>query len=353
MTSLPERENIVSLLDNAVKAGARRQKACEIVGLSVRTVQRWQPKQQTQIKQDLRPIAKRPVPANRLSDAEQRQILQVCNQPEFAHLPPSQIVPKLADKGVYLASESSFYRILKKHTQLSHRGRAKARQSRPVTTHTADAPNRLWSWDITYLPTVVRGQFFYLYMVEDVFSRYGVAWEVHDCESGEHAADLMEKAVLRERLTGQKPVLHSDNGAPMKSMTLRAKLDMLGITRSFSRPRVSDDNPYIESFFRTLKYAPAWPEQGFASLQEARDWVQKFMTWYNHDHQHSQIRFVTPAQRHFGREAAILAQRTAVYEQARTKNPQRWSKNTRNWSPTGAVTLNPDKSKAEILQKAA
>ena len=353
MTNLPEREKIITLIDDAVKAGARRHKACALIGLSVRTVQRWRPKQQTQIKQDLRPLAQRPPPAHRLSAAECETILQVCNSDEYAHLPPSQIVPKLADQGVYLASESSFYRLLRKHQQLQHRSRAKARQPRPVTTHTAYAPNQLWSWDITYLPTTVSGQFFYLYMVEDVYSRYGVVWEVYECESGEYAADLMEKAVLRERLHDQKPILHSDNGAAMKSMTLRAKLDALGIARSFSRPRVSDDNAYIESFFRTLKYAPMWSNKGFSSLQHAREWVQQFMDWYNHQHQHSQIRFVTPAQRHLGQDTAILAQRAAVYEQAKNQNPQRWSKNIRDWSPVGAVTLNPDKAKTENRKKVA
>lgn len=343
MTALSERENVVMLIDEAVNAGARRHSACALLGLSVRTLQRWRPKQQTEVKQDLRPLAERPQPSNSLSQTERETILQVCNQPEYAHLPPSQIVPKLADQGEYLASESTFYRLLKKHRQLQHRGRSKAPQARPVTTHTAHAPNQVWSWDITYLPTTVSGQFFYLYMVEDVYSRYGVAWEVYECESGDYAADLMEKAVLRERLHDQKPVLHSDNGAAMKSMTLRAKLEVLGITRSFSRPRVSDDNPYIESFFRTLKYAPTWPGKGFSSLQHAREWVQQFMDWYNHQHQHSQIRFVTPAQRHLGQDSAILTQRAAVYEKAKAKNPLRWSKNVRVWSPVGAVTLNPDK----------
>jgi len=176
---------------------------------------------------------------------------------------------------------------------------------------------------------------------------------VQERESGEHAAELLEKAVWREQLHRKKPVLHSDNGSPMKSLTLRAKLESLGVTPSFSRPRVSDDNAYVEAFFRTLKYAPAWPTEGFATLEEARAWVQTFMHWYNHEHRHSRIRFVTPAQRHRGQDQAILAKRAEVYAAAKAKHPERWSKDARNWNPIGPVALNPDKAMRENLKKAA
>ena len=138
-------------------------------------------------------------------------------------------------------------------------------------------------------------------------------------------------------------MLHNDNGSIMKSRTFRAKLDELGINQSFSRPRVSDDNAYVESFFRTLKYAPAWPPNGFATLEEAREWVQQFMHWYNEEHQHSKIRFVTPGQRHRGEDTAILARRKAVYEAARARHPERWTGETRHWEPILSVTLNPDR----------
>jgi len=249
--------------------------------------------------------------------------------------PPSQIVPKLADQGCYLASESSFYRILRDHEQQQHRGRARRveRPHRP-TTYTADSPNQVWSWDITWLPSEVKGRFFYLYMIIDLYSRYGVHWEVHEQESGEQAATLI------------RPVLHSDNGSPMKSLTFKAKLAELGIIPSYSRPRVSDDNPFVESMFRTLKYGPQWPSKGFKDLAQARQWVQDFMQWYNHQHQHSGIRFVTPAQRHQGLDQQILEQRHQVYQQARLKHPRRWTTNTRNWTPIGSVTLNPDRTSA-------
>lgn len=354
MTTTQQREQVVGWIMEAGNAGARRPKACAIVGITVRTLQRWQPQGSDRVREDRRPLAKRAAPGNKLSVEERRQILDICNQPQYASLPPSQIVPKLADAGIYLASESSFYRILHAENQLHRRGRAQAPQaSRPPSTHLAQAPNEVWTWDISYLPSAVTGRFFYLYMVEDLYSRYGIAWEVHACESGEHAAELLEKALWREQLHGKKPVLHSDNGSPMKSLTLRAKLESLGIKTSFSRPRVSDDNAYVEAFFRTLKYAPAWPAQGFATLEDARAWVQKFMHWYNHEHQHSKIRFVTPAQRHRGQDQAVLAKRAAVYAAAKSKRPERWSRAIRNWNPIGPVALNPDKETRENLNKAA
>lgn len=152
-------------------------------------------------------------------------MLEVCNQPEYASLPPSQIVPKLADEGTYLASESTFYRILKAEGQLNERGRARKRRTPSgPRTHLAYGPNQLWSWDITFLPSTVKGQFYYLYLVEDVYSRYVVAWEVYTRESGELAVDVIQQARLRERCFAHPPVLHADNGAAMKSQTLRVKL---------------------------------------------------------------------------------------------------------------------------------
>lgn len=255
-------------------------------------------------------------------------------------MPPSRIVPRLADEGIYLASESTFYRILKAHGQGQRRGRARAPgRPKPPTSHTATAANHVWSWDITYLPSPVRGQYYYLYLFEDLYSRKAVAWEVHAEENGALAAGLVQRAVMAEQCWRRPLVLHSDNGSPMKPSTLLAKLHDLGITPSRGRPRVSNDNPYSESLFRTLKYCPQWPEQGFADLDAARAWVRDFIAWYNHEHRHSRIRFVTPAQRHRGEDHALLAKRHTLYEGARAKNPQRWSGQTRNWEPMRAVAL--------------
>ncbi len=343
MTLPPERQQLIDWITDAVRCGARLHLACQTIGLPPRTLQRWR---QHGLRVDGRTTAIK-VPANKLNALERAEILHTCAQAAYADCPPSQIVPRLADQGIYLASESSYYRILKAAGQLTHRGRAK--KPRPVvmpTTHSAAAPNQVWTWDITYLPSMVKGQYWYLYLIEDLYSRKAVGWEVYRQESGADAADLLDRSVLGARCHQKPLVLHSDNGAPMKSSTLLAKMQDLGITPSRSRPRVSNDNPFSESLFRTLKYCPQWPRSGFASLEAAQTWVKNFVQWYNHEHRHSKIRFVTPAERHQGKDHDLLAKRHQVYQAAKAKNPNRWSGATRNWTPVGAVTLNPDKTPA-------
>ena len=195
--------------------------------------------------------------------------------------------------------------------------------------------------DITWLPSRVGGKFFYLYMIEDLFSRYGVHWEVFDFEHSDHTNTVVEQAMWREGCILNPPTLHRDNGSVLKSQVVHQKLQSMGIKPSHSRPRVSNDNAYIESLFRTLKYCPMWPSQGFETIDQARQWVNKFIGWYNNDHRHSAIKFVTPAQRHRGEDIVILAKRQAFYEQKRRENPQRWSTKVRDWSYTSEVTLNP------------
>ncbi|RDH87553.1 MAG: IS3 family transposase [endosymbiont of Escarpia spicata] len=351
VTSYPERQERVKWIGEAVASGARKALACEEAGITIRTLQRWT--QDGDIGEDQRSKAQRPEPGNKLSEQERRKIVETCNQPKYASLPPSQIVPMLADKGEYLASESSFYRVLQEAGQLNHRGRSKAKQRRqPPTTHIAQSANEVWSWDISYLPSSVRGQYFYLYLIMDIYSRKIVGWEVHDCEGGEEAAALIQRTVLAEHCFRKPLVLHADNGSPMKSQTMRIKLYDLGIIASHSRPRVSNDNPYSESLFRTLKYCPQWPSHGFESVQAARKWVSQLVRWYNEEHHHSQIRFVTPAQRHMGEDVAILAKRDQVYTQAKKKNPSRWSGETRNWAPVASVALNPERDNGELAQAA-
>ena len=338
-------------IDEAVTMGARRWRACAEAELSLRTLQRWA--DGTTVKTDARTTTVRPAPMNKLSALEQQRVLSVCNSVEYAQLPPSQIVPRLADNGVYLASESTFYRVLKAHDQGHRRGRAQApRHLKPPTSYVATAANQVWSWDITYLPSRVRGQFYYLYLFEDIYSRKAVGWDVYEQESGELAAGLLQRIVMTERCFDAPPVVHSDNGAPMKSLTLLAKMYDLGITPSRGRPRVSNDNPYSESLFRTLKYCPQWPVDGFANIETARSWVREFIAWYNDQHRHSRIRFVTPTQRHRGEDKAILKQRNTLYENAKQQRPERWSGNTRNWKPVGAVDLNPEREEMP-LKKAA
>lgn len=327
--------------------------ACAELELSVRTFQRWVREGDEEMGADGRTTNVRPAPAHKLSEAEREQILAVANSAEFASLPPSQIVPTLADRGVYLASESSFYRVLKQASQQHHRGRAKKPSERVVTSHCAGGPNQVWSWDITWMPAAVKGQYFYWYMMLDVFSRKIVGHEVHVAESAELAALLMRRASLAEGLAGRSLVLHSDNGSAMKGATMLATLEYLGVAASFSRPRVSNDNAYAESLFRTCKYRPDYPNKAFGSLEEAQVWTQKFVRWYNQEHKHSGLKFVTPAQRHAGQADAILRNREQLYAAAKSSNPRRWSGQTRNWELQDEVWLNPERSQAKQLKQAA
>jgi transposase InsO family protein len=341
------------LIREATAAGCRLEPACAELEISLRTFQRWVRDGDDAVKADSRTTSTRPAPANKLSEDERAQILAVANSEEFASLPPTQIVPTLADRGVFVASESSFYRVLKAAAQQHHRGRAKKPSSRVATSHCATGPNEVWSWDITWMPAAVKGQFYYWYMVLDVFSRKIVGHEVHVAESAELASLLMRRASLAERLAGRPLVLHSDNGSAMKGATMLATLEQLGVAPSFSRPRVSNDNAYAESLFRTCKYRPDYPAKPFESLDEARTWTQKFVRWYNHEHKHSGLKFVTPAQRHTGQDAAILARREKVYRDARNRNPERWSQGIRNWKLEDQVWLNPERIRPEALQQAA
>jgi putative transposase len=352
MSELPERQSMVQDIAKAREQGARLEQACEVVGICLRTYRRWT--RHGEVKADGRPQAVRPAPSNRLSEEERRQILQVCNEPRFTSLPPSQIVPRLADEGRYLASESTLYRMLHAAGQQHHRGRAAAPGGKAPTSHEATGPNQVWCWDITYLPSKIRGLYFYLYLILDLYSRKVVGWEVHADESGEHAAVLLRRTALSEAIQAwrQPLVLHADNGSPMKSATLLATMQWLGMTPSHSRPRVSNDNAFAESVFRTFKYRPGYPSQGFATIEEARAWVMRFVAWYNTEHRHSGLNFVTPEQRHTSQADAIMAKRIEVYEAARARNPQRWSGNCRDWSLPESVWLNPEETERGVAQAA-
>jgi transposase InsO family protein len=354
MIGLEDRQSVARNILMAHSAGARLRLACETAGIELRSLQRWKARDGLTAG-DGRPHAVRPMPSHALSPAERAQLLAVANEPRFAAVPPARIVPMLADEGVYLASESSFSRVLREHGQNVHRGRAKApKASRPPTTHIATAAREVWCWDMTYLPAVVMGRWFHLYLILDLYSRKIVGWEVHDTDDSEHAVHLVRRTALAEGIAAMttKPVLHGDNGSTLKATTVLAMLNWLGVKPSYSRPRVSDDNAYAESLFRTAKYRPEFPASGFADLQAARNWAAGFVRWYNHEHRHSGIRYVSPAQRHGGEDHAILAARHALYTSARQINPARWSGATRNWSPIGPVTLNPERDSIVTMHSA-
>ena len=338
---------ILELLDEAVRCGARLEPGCQTLGLAARTVQRWQ----QQGGAGDRRHGPKSEPPNKLSATDRQRVLEIVNSPEYCDLSPNQIVPRLADGGLYVASEATMYRILREEKLLTHRQR-----SRPAVTwrpreHVATGPCQVFSWDITYLRSPVRGSFFYLYLILDVWSRKIMAAQVFGEESMDLAAELFEQACRHHDLDPHGVVLHADNGGPMKGSTMLATLQRLGVVTSFSRPRVSDDNPYSEALFRTLKYRPEYPSGPFASLEQARLWVEGFVRWYNTEHLHSAIRFVTPDDRHYGQEQQILSKRQRVYERARRENPRRWSGATRNWKPIDLVYLNPEKTTK--LRKAA
>jgi transposase InsO family protein len=336
---------IISLIDKAVESGARLKKAAAIIGISARTIIRWRNQSGGQ-DQRQGPWA---APANKLSEKERQQVLQVSTSVPFRDLSPKQIVPKLADQGIYLASESTFYRVLKEHKMLAHRQASKPAVSHRPKQHVATGPCQVWSWDITYLKSSVKGLFFYLYMIVDVWSRKVIAAQVFAEESMDHSAMLLAHACMIHGVQPEELVLHSDNGGPMKGATMLATLHKLGVIPSFSRPSVSNDNPYSESLFRTMKYRPEYPSKPFENLEQAQSWVDGFVFWYNTQHLHSSIRYVTPDDRHYGREQYILTNRRKVYKKARDRNPNRWSKQIRDWNPVHQVWLNPEK-KDEVNQ---
>ena len=324
-------------VEEAVASGARLEAACAAIGLPARTLQRW---------------VHRPVdgrrgphcsPANKLRSWERQRIVTIATSPEFRDCSPKQIVPMLADRGLYVGSESSFYRVLHAENLQHRRTRARPPARRPHA-HCADGAWQVASWDITYLRSHIRGQFFFLYLVEDVWSRKILGWAIHDTESESHAAQLIENirhTAIDADLAGW--VLHSDNGRAMKGSTMLATLQRLGVIPSFSRPRVSDDNAFAESLFRTLKYRAEYPVVGFATVDAARAWVNEFVTWYNHEHHHSGIGYVTPAGRHDGTDVALLVARRRVYAAAQQKHPERWTSSPRPWCRPTTVVLNQER----------
>ncbi len=334
----------MELVGEATNNGARKEKACEILGLSARTMERWE---RAPVKGDMRK-GPETVPANKLTPEERQQVIHISTSEQYKDLPPSQIVPGLADEGTYIASEATFYRVLKEEKMLAHRSDSKPHKRHKPDEYIATAPDQVWSWDVTYLKTHIKGMFFYLYMIMDVYSRKIVGWDVHFEDNAENAGILAEITFMMEGIEEDQVVLHSDNGPAQKGATMLGTLQNLGVAASFSRPSVSNDNPYSESLFKTLKYCPSYPEKGFENIDQAKSWVEKFVKWYNTVHLHSGIKFVTPESRHNGEDKAILIARKDVYRMAKDSNPNRWSREIRNWDRIDHVLLNPLKSTREL-----
>ena len=334
MIDKANREKAVELVAEAIDNGSRKHKACEILDISIRTLQRWENGNVV----DQRKGAEKEV-RKKLTNEEKENIINISCNNRFKDLNPHEIVSILAEEGTYIASERSFYRILNENGLLKHRGKSnpKRKSNNNPEELKATSRNQVWSWDITYLRSAVAGIFFYLYLFIDVWSRKIVGWEVRDYESAEVSAQIMLRLEEEYGIKGIR--LHSDNGGAMKGSTMLMTLYNLGVIPSFSRPRVSDDNPYSESLFKTLKYTGGYPKF-FKDIDHARKWVKEFVEWYNSTHRHSGINYVTPDQRYYGFDIAILEKRNKTYEEAKIKNPLRWSSKLKNWNYEKEVFLN-------------
>jgi len=319
------------LCREAQEKGCRLSITCDVLGLSARTIERW-------IKEgmkDRRKGAPKSVP-RKLAPEERQKIVTTCCAKEYDGLTPHEIVPALAEKSIYLGSESTFYRVLREAGLMRRAKKTARKASAEPDVLVATTVNQLWSWDISYLKTSVRGSYFYLYLFMDIYSRAIMGWEIHENEDGAKASVLFESLVNRWGAHGV--VLRSDNGSPMRSMHMLATLRRLGVVPSFSKPSVSNDNPYSESLFKTIKYTAGYPGS-FETIEEARAWMARFAAWYNNKHRHSRIGYVTPMQRHAGHDGAVLAERERTYMLARQRHPERWTRASRSWARIEEVSL--------------
>lgn len=343
-----DKVDAVRIIQEAVEDGCRLKTACADLEISFNTFLSWRAD----------PVDKRngplSAPANKLSQEVRSKVIGVATSHEFMDESPWVIVAKLADRGEYLASESSFYKILREHQLLAHRGKSRPQSHKRPSPLVANGPCEIWSWDITYMKTNVAGIFYYLYLFVDIYSRKIVGFDIFESESMENASLVLKKACMSENVQKSQLTLHSDNGAPMKGATMLATMQALGVIPSFSRPRVSDDNPYSEALFKTVKYHHRYPGH-FETIAAAKSWVIGFVHWYNEKHLHSGIKFVTPTQRHQGDDIAILANRRRVYQKARALYPERWNgRKIKNFDHKKEVFLNYlQKEKDDAIKKAS
>jgi len=269
------------------------------------------------------PPAPRPRSPRALTDTEQAHIREVLNSPRFADCTPRQIYATLLDEGTYLCHWRTFYRLLAAHDEVRERRNQLRHPAYAAPELLATGPNQLWSWDITKLKGPCAWTYFYLYVILDVFSRCVVGWMVMERESGLLAEEFIAETCRQEGIGPQQLTLHADNGSSMTSKTVAQLLADLGVTKTHSRPHVSNDNPYSEAQFKTMKDGPMYPDR-FASLADARDWVTTFVQWYNHEHRHSGLGLLTPAMVHGGTANAVVAARQAVLTAAAATHPARF-----------------------------
>ena len=350
---IPEnmRAMAVELIIEANTNGARIFKACKALEISVSTFERWRKGKIV----DSRKGSFKKV-SRKLTKEEEAEIIAICCSKEYKDSNPYKIHASLLDKNVYIASIRSFYRILEKKNLLHHRGNTKPGQKHNAPPEKeATGPNQVWCWDITYLPTDIRGLFYYAYVIIDIWDRSIVKWNIHDREDDTLSNELFQQALRDNNYPDVS--IHSDNGNPMKGISLMTLFYDLGICNSYSRPRVSNDNPFIESWFKTLKYSVSYPKK-FSTLQDSRKWFAQFVDSYNTTHSHSGLHFITPYDIRHGKYKSIVKNRNAVMLEARKKNPGRWSNNVKQLPEKHVVYLNPSantrlKIKAEEGTKVA
>ncbi len=282
----------------------------------------------------------RPRPARSLSPLERQSVLEILNAEPYADLAPAQVHAKLLDAGTYLASPRTMYRILAEEGQVRERRNLRRHPRHVKPELVATGPNQVWSWDITKLLTTTRGWYLYLYVLLDIFSRYAVGWLLAQHENSHLAQRLIEESCAKQGVKPGQLTLHADRGSPMVAQTTAQLLAELGIAASHSRPRVSNDNPYSEAQFKTLKYRPEFPRR-FDSFPQALSFCEAFFAWYNTEHQHSGIAYLTPEQVHYGRAEAILAQRQQALDAAYARAPERFPQPPRVVTLPPAVWINP------------
>jgi putative transposase len=271
------------------------------------------------------PLARKvPVkPERALSTAETEQVLSVLHAERFVDLAPQEVYATLLDEGVYLCSIRTMYRILAEHTEVRERRLQAAHVVYAKPELLATRPNELWSWDITKLKGPAKWSYFQLYVILDIFSRYVVGWMVADRESSALATRLIAETIRKQQADPTRLTLHADRGSSMKSKCVALMLSDLGVTKTHSRPHVSNDNPFSESHFKTMKYRPEFPAK-FGSIEDARAFCVEFFHWYNTEHHHSGIALLTPETVHYGLAELVLLKRNVTLQQAYHRHPERF-----------------------------
>jgi len=319
------------------------QEACGVLGVSAASYYRWQRPPVPQ------PRPKRPTPPRALALSERQAVLDTLRSERFVDRSPAQIAATLLDDdGTYLCSPRTMYRILAAQHEVRERRNQCRRPVYAKPELVATGPNQVWSWDLTKLRGPQKWVYYYLYVVLDLFSRLVVAWMLAHRESGELARDLFARAYDQQGITPGQLVVHADRGSAPTAKTLAQLHGDLGIEPSFSRPRVSNDNPFSESHFKTLKYAPGYPER-FGSYSDGLGWCRGFMGWYNHEHRHAALAYLTPAAVHYGEAESILARRREVLDVAFAAHPERFPNGTPR-VPTlpSAVWINPPEDRTRV-----